>query len=85
MVQLASVAAINSDVEATLTLTGETAEAQEARISKLYANALQLQRNGAPAEAAVSTALAVVFVNSGAKVLSVSLCARIGYVRAAPY
>lgn len=40
MVQLADVAAINSDTDVTFTTTGETAEAQEARISDLYDSAL---------------------------------------------
>ena len=40
MVQLADVAAINSNTDVALATTGETAEAQEARISDLYDSAL---------------------------------------------
>ena len=53
MVQLANVAAINSQADATLTSTGETAEAQEARIHHLYDSALQMLRDGDLVNAAV--------------------------------
>lgn len=57
MVQLASVAVINSSDDVALTSTGETAEAQEARIHHLYDSALQAQRKGEPAQAAVALVL----------------------------